>query len=945
MDVRSCVSALTPLLLIGVVGWAAVAAVPLTMNYQVMLTDDADQPLVDQPVDLVFRLYESERDGPARWSEEHSTTTNSIGVVSVVLGSVTPLVLEDFSVPLWLEVEVNDEILAPRRELASGPYALHAADSDLLGGAGPEAYSLEGHEHDAEYVNEGQADAVTADMVVPDVVSSVDGVSNDGGDIDLVAGSNVSIVPDDVANTITISATGGDDGDWTSSGDDIYRSTGNVSIGTSQTLARLLVAGDDADYGSVVHFVGDLTTSSSRVLGLKLQGDPSFKDFMACLDPDGATRFEIGGDGNVSMSGTAEMTGFTMPTGASDGHVLTSDAGGGASWQPLPVTEDNDWTLDGSDVYRTTGNVGIGTSSPTEELHMSGHSLGLAMDATNEGEAKILFRDHETPETERIELVFDSDSQNLYMRSDDDPFGSILTVQHAGMVGVGTTMPMEDLHVAGTARVDGFTMPTGANSGHVLTSDGSGNATWQAPAAADDGDWTTAGDDIYRLPGRVGIGTSSPDARLEVNNYNIRVSGHGITYPQVELHNPDTYDWSVRGGNDFRIRMSGDNGATWDDRLLINYFGDVTIPGNGDLDVGGPLTAAMGASVFGQLLVDGAVGIGTSSPNTTLDVHGQTIRITSMSPDIELLSPGFGSWGIANTSLNLGFFYSDDDLATSTLYAHFLPAGDFQLLEGDLHVPNGSVGVGTSSPSTTLHVEGKTTCANPGDGDGCALEVTGPVTGNLINVFSTDTESSSNLLVLNAGVSPASSAHYLHCGYPTPGFDSDFRLSLDQNGYADGSWNGGGADLAEMMVSSRGADALEPGDVLVIDTSSRMAVSRSDEARSRLVAGVYSTKPGFVCSEREWDEPDPSAPDGVLLHDLESRASDYGEVPVAVVGIVPCKVSAENGPIQVGDLLVSSDTPGHAMRDQNPGPGTVIGKALEPHQSGRGTIRILVTLQ
>lgn len=38
------------------------------------------------------------------------------------------------------------------------------------------------------------------------------------------------------------------------------------------------------------------------------------------------------------------------------------------------------------------------------------------------------------------------------------------------------------------------------------------------------------------------------------------------------------------------------------------------------------------------------------------------------------------------------------------------------------------------------------------------------------------------------------------------------------------------------------------------------------------------------------------------------------EVPLAVVGIVPCKVTTENGPILVGDLLVTSSTPGYAMK-------------------------------
>jgi hypothetical protein len=74
-------------------------------------------------------------------------------------------------------------------------------------------------------------------------------------------------------------------------------------------------------------------------------------------------------------------------------------------------------------------------------------------------------------------------------------------------------------------------------------------------------------------------------------------------------------------------------------------------------------------------------------------------------------------------------------------------------------------------------------------------------------------------------------------------------------------------------------------------------------------------------------------------------ASEFDEIPMAVVGIVPCKVSAENGPIRPGDLLVTSATPGHAMRDSDPGVGTVLGKALERLESGTGTIRVLVSLQ
>jgi hypothetical protein len=65
---------------------------------------------------------------------------------------------------------------------------------------------------DGRYVNEGQAGSISAGMITPNVVSSVDGVSNDGGNIDLIAGSNVTITPNDANNTITLSSAGGTGG-------------------------------------------------------------------------------------------------------------------------------------------------------------------------------------------------------------------------------------------------------------------------------------------------------------------------------------------------------------------------------------------------------------------------------------------------------------------------------------------------------------------------------------------------------------------------------------------------------------------------------------------------------------------------------------------------------------------------------------------------------------
>jgi hypothetical protein len=55
----------------------------------------------------------------------------------------------------------------------------------------------------------------------------------------------------------------------------------------------------------------------------------------------------------------------------------------------------------------------------------------------------------------------------------------------------------------------------------------------------------------------------------------------------------------------------------------------------------------------------------------------------------------------------------------------------------------------------------------------------------------------------------------------------------------------------------------------------------------------------------------------------------------------------ENGPIEVGDLLIASSKPGYAMRASDPtaAMGAVIGKALEPLEEGEGLIMMQITLR
>ena len=499
------------------------AAIPQRMNYQVMLTNDVGEPMADEVVDLTFTIYDDGSVGTDLWTEARIGTTNSIGVVSLALGSVTPIDI-GFSVPLWLEVKVNGETMSPRRELVTSPYAFQAGNSSMLDGLESGEYAQAIHNHDGDYVNEGQADAVDASMIAPDVVSSVDGVSNDGGDIDLVAGSNVTITPDDGANTITISASpGGGGGDMTA----VYADDGLTGTATTGDAHLDVGAGDGIDVTAdavavdVTDFAGDgLGEDGSNNLlvntgtGLEVSGDAvaltaeysggSAHDsrFVNEGQPNSVTASMVTPNMVSSVDGVSN-DGGNIDLVAGSNVTITPDDGANTVTIAATAGDDGDWTILGNDIYYPrVGGVAIGSMpvATTSKLHVSDPNLSettlVTLNAGNvSGSKKILALE-----------INNEPSGGVFIRCERNP-------GHLGMFIVEDT---GDVWMKGTAEMAGFTMSTNAASGSVLTSDAYGVGTWQAPVAGDDGDWTIAGDDVYRSTGNVGIGTASPASKLEV---------------------------------------------------------------------------------------------------------------------------------------------------------------------------------------------------------------------------------------------------------------------------------------------------------------------------------------------------------------------------------------------------------------------------------------------
>jgi hypothetical protein len=135
------------------------------------------------------------------------------------------------------------------------------------------------------------------------------------------------------------------------------------------------------------------------------------------------------------------------------------------------------------------------------------------------------------------------------------------------------------------------------------------------------------------------------------------------------------------------------------------------------------------------------------------------------------------------------------------------------------------------------------------------------------------------------------------------------------------------ADLAEDFDVADPAE-VEPGALMSLNADGKLAQSRSpyDRRVAGVISGAGAFRPGIILDRRDH---------------LADRAT------LAVVGKAVCWVDATVGAIEVGDLLTTSATRGHAMKasDIRQAFGAVIGKALRPLREGRGLIPVLIALQ
>jgi hypothetical protein len=141
----------------------------------------------------------------------------------------------------------------------------------------------------------------------------------------------------------------------------------------------------------------------------------------------------------------------------------------------------------------------------------------------------------------------------------------------------------------------------------------------------------------------------------------------------------------------------------------------------------------------------------------------------------------------------------------------------------------------------------------------------------------------------------------------------------------------GGADLSEQFQVGKTDGEPQPGMVVSIDPANPGELVVSRTAYDRTVAGVISgaggVKPGMLMAQ-------------------EDSITD-GDHPVALTGRVYVWCDASEHPIEPGDLLTTSDLPGHAMKviDHAKAQGAIIGKAMTRLAEGKGLVLVLISLQ
>ncbi len=332
-------------------------------------------------------------------------------------------------------------------------------------------------------------------------------------------------------------------------------------------------------------------------------------------------------------------------------------------------------------------NVGIGTETPNYKLEVkapTNHALKLSTESAN---SNVDIQAGPTGSGSMRLNVFGGANAITFNVNNIEK----LRMNSNGDIGIGTASPGARLEVNGQVKVTGGS----PGAGKVLTSDAGGLASWQTPAAAADSDWQVSGVDMYSIPsGNVGIGTTTPDAKLEVAG-DVKISGSSsggtITVTNSDASGYGVYGAATTGGDvtnygGYFESPSKFGGGVYG--LATNSYGGKGLWGKatGDAGIGvygetdGNINPAVmgvasnssgGKGVFGKAL--GASGVGvygeaTAASGTNYGVYGTTNSPTGYA--------GYFNGDVKVTGAGNGLVFPDGTKQTTAAKVYFFVKRD-----------------------------------------------------------------------------------------------------------------------------------------------------------------------------------------------------------------------------------------------------------------------------
>lgn len=472
-----------------------------------------------------------------------------------------------------------------------------------------------------------------------------------------------------------------------------------------------------------------------------------------------------------------------------------------------------------------------------------------------------------------------------------------------------------------------FATPADPSPGEVLGFNNN-SLVWQTPGSGS-GPWLTSGANTYFTGGNVGMGTATPTFPLHLNS---SASGSAVL---AALLQPGLGNG---GFNQLYLGRtpSGNGSAT----LTFTY--NATTPADSLLSLG-----LYNSSFTFNVRGNGNVGIGTMTPGSKLDVAGGGRFRGDLDVDGNLFMRS------ATSEDALGVFVVPD----------WAPPNQTAGAPRFIVRREGTVGIGTSSPEASLDVPGNWDAGRP------ALRLRGQKPSL---VFAGDAASGNRSWLMHLGANGPGNLELFNragAGAWNPRLSIDDRFlrvqgAGNEQAYIGGDGTGndiqvgslnptvtdifmynaangmhmhthvgvltihGGADLAEPFPMKE--EAIEKGAVVVIDDDHPGQLKRSTRAYDTRVAGIVSGANGIS--------------PGISLK--QEGALDQGQ-NVALTGRVYVRADASPAAIKPGDLLTTSDLPGHAMKVLDPAKaqGAILGKAMSSLNEGTGLVLVLVTLQ